>query len=65
MNRMREIRNQWSQEDWKRDIARYEDCRAKLARNTGLHFLKLREHWKKACNEIAERYPSAKLDRFE
>lgn len=62
---IKERRNQWAQEDWRRDIACYTDCANKLREYTAPHFQKLREHWKKACNEIADRYPNAKLQHFE
>lgn len=63
---IRERRNQWSQEDWKRDIARYEHYRASLIKMAGNPYaIEYCEIMRKRCNDIAERYPSAKLDRFE
>mgnify|MGYP003584341472 CR=1 FL=1 len=62
---VREMRNQWNQADWKRDIERYEYAKAKLAEHEHKeHFFKLCEHWRENCNRIADKYPSAKLQKF-
>lgn len=56
------IAKRWAMDDWKRDIARYENCRAKIVSHPAPHFEKLREHWRSACQEIAGRYPNIKFD---
>ncbi len=59
---MSPLRKQWEMDDWKRDIARYEECRAKIASHPAPHFEKLREHLRNSCQEIANRYPHIKFE---
>lgn len=64
MNRMKELKNAWRNDAWKRDIARYEDCAFKLRDIRFVGMSSLRNHWKEKCNEIADKYPCAKLEKF-